>query len=85
VQTEEVSAHSAPSRTVGGLTIGTENDCEGFVSEPPTQIDDEEAALLHRIAEAGWTPMDEADLPMTANVKLRFQPGTATYYTGAML
>jgi len=55
------------------------------VSEPATRIEDEETALLQRIAEAGWTPMDETDLPMTANVKLRFQPGTATYYTGATL
>jgi hypothetical protein len=45
----------------------------------------EEAALLQRISEAGWTPMDETDLPMTANVKVRFQLGTATYYTGASL
>jgi hypothetical protein len=55
------------------------------VSEPPNLIDDEEAARLQRITEAGWTPMDETDLPMTANVKVRFQPGPATYYTGATL
>ena len=53
--------------------------------EPPTQSEDEEAALLQRIAEAGWTAMDETDLPMTANVKLRFQSGSAIYYTGATL
>ena len=55
------------------------------MSEPPTLSDDEETALLQRIAEAGWTPMDETDLPMTANVKVRFQPGTSTHYTGATL
>jgi hypothetical protein len=79
------SRHPAPSRPDGGLTIGPIDDCEAAVSETSTPIDDEEAALLQRIAEAGWTPMDETDLPMTANVKLRFQPGSATYYTGAML
>jgi hypothetical protein len=72
-------------RGEGGVTSGTIDDCEASMSEPPTRSEDEETALVQRIAEAGWTPMDETALPMTANVKVRFQPGTATYYTGATL